>query len=1435
MRTIILFVLAAVAAFGQAQTPLTVNQNSGSATGALRLQERRTFGTDYVGIAAPDNVPASITWRLPGTDGTGGHCINTDGSGQLGWGECKDRTVSDYDWTQTIGARSGSGDITLTFTGTSCPAAGTDALYVIRVYESATPATYELATSTGAGTCVRGGAGTIIVTGPTATYTNAIAASASAGFQEAILSVADSVHVRIRAKVGSYHVYSSIYDEDRAVAIACDSIGATLVPRINGLKVINSTSPTGIRVSNCHFSNVYSTTGNTAIYAENPDGSNYGAVIEGNWFSSFDKSIHAATISGWKITGNQFLNSTSATAAIHTENLDNGDQGVGLISGNIFTCGATCTYGLLWNGPGALQLKLNNFNGYTTQVHLQPRFGTATSSGSTVTWATGNKFRTTWVGQTIYIGSTGRTIASVDSDTQITTSTSIGTLSGDYYVNASSQVSVMSNNFDAGPNTQYGVRWTGGAIFQNAQIEGNFYSNWFAVNNHEAISIDSNTQVNFLGIRNNNIQSAGGTATFGIRVRSGYGVSVINNQVAGSQTAVAIGNSQSAKVAANECILAGTACLTSTNSNAEIFESQSVTYAELSALSAANGSRVFCSNCSAVCATSGTGSIASRVNGAWACADGTGSKWTVSGSDVYRPSGNVAIGDVPNTSTLLVKGASGADGVLELKHGTATSSFQLYASNTFSALGTYTSSPLIFATDSAGRWRITAAGMFHPEANDAYDIGLTGTRVRGVYAGFGEFWKSGGTYSSDYLSSRKLNILDLAGGSGAWDMYAAGSMVANSQWTMRDNAGSRALQITRAVSGSPVRNISAFGNLNPAKRLIADGDAVDDATFGDFGSNSARWLTGYLGTTDTNTLVVNNTVSSTLNPTTTNTHSLGDPSLRWANVRGVASDFTGTTTLGEIRSQTASAHTIGQTGNRFLRLFVDGITTAGSTFFQTGAALTIATGTTLTMDSCTTIGHVLTAGASGVLTCQAAGGVSAPLTLTLSPSGYSQPLTLSNSTVGLNGSCLGLNGHDGASTIYTVSRLCAKFTSALFTDEIAELQTATGSGTFATAQSWKNLESTFYGALLPSGTVALGANGNDFNRLWVGGVETSSFSRPQTDLGATNGSLTKRWSSTFTNDGYVTSKLILNSTGTVDGAFQLQITNSAATMAFIAGSGGGSTGGGGIQYFSTVTPTASGDRLGFNIYGARVASTSYNRAAVTAFATQAWTLGAAEGARLCFESTPNSSTTRAVQWCVEQNGALVPETNNAVDIATSAKRAKDLYLSGTADISGNLSAAVINSTGSPAYRVGGTTVIDSSRNLSNIGTGGFSGLITATAGMSLSGGTFTLNSTVTGDVIPTTSNTYVNGSSSSYWNQIAGATMFVEGGSIRPRTGGVGTVGISSARFAKGWLTDLDITGTITAPSGATYSGTTSCGAGQAVKTIVVSQGLVTSVTCGTP
>jgi len=149
-----------------------------------------------------------------------------------------------------------------------------------------------------------------------------------------------------------------------------------------------------------------------------------------------------------------------------------------------------------------------------------------------------------------------------------------------------------------------------------------------------------------------------------------------------------------------------------------------------------------------------------------------------------------------------------------------------------------------------------------------------------------------------------------------------------------------------------------------------------------------------------------------------------------------------------------------------------------------------------------------------------------------------------------------------------------------------------------------------------------------------------------------------------------------------------------------------------------------------------------------------------------------------------------------------------------ANFNGIVSTTTFNATGNPAYRVSGTTVIDSSRNASIVG--------------------LTINGTITGDLIPSTSNLYTNGSSTSYWNMVRTESIRTHGGNVQPATSLSGSLGASTGRWLKTWTQDLDITGTIIPPSGTAFTGTKTVRAagGASDCTLTFSAGIMTGGTC---
>ena len=88
--------------------------NNSSTGGTIKFNEGTDNGAHFVALKAPNSVTSSLTFTLPGTDGSDGQFLKTDGSGNLSFG-----TITS---SFTIAADSGSDDTfntgeTLTFAG----------------------------------------------------------------------------------------------------------------------------------------------------------------------------------------------------------------------------------------------------------------------------------------------------------------------------------------------------------------------------------------------------------------------------------------------------------------------------------------------------------------------------------------------------------------------------------------------------------------------------------------------------------------------------------------------------------------------------------------------------------------------------------------------------------------------------------------------------------------------------------------------------------------------------------------------------------------------------------------------------------------------------------------------------------------------------------------------------------------------------------------------------------------------------------------------------------------------------------------------------------------------------------------------------------------------------------------------------------------------
>jgi len=677
MRLSWLVVAITLTAHAQSSTKITiVPKQNDSDTGVIDFREKYANGQNYVGWQAPANIASSFRLQLPSALPVNtGTCLTVSSAGIMSFAACSGSVVaSDYDWTTTVNSVNAG---TRTLTLSPCHINAADTTWAIRVNDATKS---EVTFPTGVGTCTVGAATGTVQVVLVNSYTTPAVSSASSGLQEAFYS-SDSGHVNVRVRKGTYYVYSDVLTGTRAVNVACDGLGATIMPMANNVKVFNSASATGIRVSGCNFNNATSKTGTVAIYSNTTTGGSYGAEISDNWFSNFDKAIHSAVTVGWVIQDNHFINTIAATAGVHFEGLYNGDAGTGLFTGNILSCSSTCTYGVLWNGPGALQVKQNNFNGYTTQVHAELKFGTASSSGSTVTWVSGNKFRSEWVGSSIIVNGLTAVILSVDNDQQITTSTAIGSsAAANYYVGPTSQAQIISNNFDSGVNTTSAITWAGPVIFQNAQIQNNFVSNWFATNGFYAFNINS-SGLNFLNILGNNIQSPASTINVvGIRAEAANTVLIDGNQIVGSDTAISVGSGASTvTIGTNQCTLNDTACVTD------------------------NGP-----------STTLTVPWTKTTNGA-------------------RINEFLGVNVAPDTSTeLKIVGKDSTSNIL-IQDATLAGIAQFYMTSTFGVVGTQSNHDFLFQSNGSGRWRLEAGGAFRPEAHNTYSFGTTGNRPSTVF------------------------------------------------------------------------------------------------------------------------------------------------------------------------------------------------------------------------------------------------------------------------------------------------------------------------------------------------------------------------------------------------------------------------------------------------------------------------------------------------------------------------------------------------------------------------------------------------------------------------------------------------------------------------------------------------------------------------------
>lgn len=243
--------------------------------------------------------------------------------------------------------------------------------------------------------------------------------------------------------------------------------------------------------------------------------------------------------------------------------------------------------------------------------------------------------------------------------------------------------------------------------------------------------------------------------------------------------------------------------------------------------------------------------------------------------------------------------------------------------------------------------QLVFSGALIPSSNNAYDLGLTGTRFKNLFlAGNGTI--AGNLAVSGTFSSGAYTVTDLT---------ATGNTILgdNSADTLTVNASlaSSLIPATDATYtlGSSLKVFSDcyFGDIN-TKKVVPSIDATYE-----LGSSGRKFSNGYFSNTVTMDRLITTTVGSDLTPLTTNTYDLGVTGTRWRNL-WLSGALTAASTLSASNFSGSSS----------------GVNTGDQTITLTGQATGSGTGSfAVTLTNASVIGKVLTGYTSGAGTVSA--------------------------------------------------------------------------------------------------------------------------------------------------------------------------------------------------------------------------------------------------------------------------------------------------------------------------------------------------------------------------------------------------------------------------------------------------------------------------------
>ena len=788
----LLYILAAVAAFGQAQTPFKIHQG-GATAGQIWFQEPRASGTDWFKLRA-GVMSADVTAILPTSDGSANQCLSTDGAGQWGWRTCSGASVdiltTDYDWYQTPGV-SLTAATPATVALTPCPAGAAPyiAHYSLRIAGGTGAAETVLVTAvTGSGaTCD-------IEFTPANNHTGSwTIGSASDGIQEAInYAIANTGH-RVFIPNGVSTVdpvapgeESTIYVQG-AVTIAGgnQSIngGSEIALNHDGQWAIIVT--TGTTNWPVHFEKFsiqgtgLTTGGGVKITASSTH--NQLSKIKDMQFYSLPVGLWCEKCAGQEISGNFFFGFTDAGVRMqNTFDTDAGDQ---TVTNNYFqVIGASTAVAIDWLSAGGAKIANNKFNLQGGAINM------ALSAESIITTITGNSFDNQKLYSVRMRGTTGFLGAAITGNvvTGAGDASYIAFDLGDNTTDVLSNITVSSNSMQAAGT---GIK-VGDAA--NVSISGNVLGSF-------TTAIDIKSTASGVALGKNTCYSvatcyavdpAAGVRPTSPLFASGYG----GWAASGTNIAAIAEFAPPASGEVNNAILFQTNT-TGTNSQRGIWwdTAANMHFAR------------FSSNRS----TTHTNDLKLEADG-----------------DAHF-SYNVGIGRTPAVEL-------DVDGVSRVYDGTIDLRFQVGSGAAY--IGTNTNHPVLFTQDATVRLYLSNSALLpNPSAGDTFNIGDPTIRFLATYSKIVDTVASGGT--GDYIQTRKLQLFDNTGsstGASYWDLNVVMSGVGagqNSYFYLRDNGGNTVWRADKIASGAAVATTTIYTDLLP--------DST--ANTRDLGKTTQRW------------------------------------------------------------------------------------------------------------------------------------------------------------------------------------------------------------------------------------------------------------------------------------------------------------------------------------------------------------------------------------------------------------------------------------------------------------------------------------------------------------------------------------------------------------------------------------------------------------------